>query len=190
MVTSVELNGNTYNDGSTTDRYMGNGGHRTNFMLCLSDFLAEAATLIAATGLSLVGTSTTSLTVGTGTKSFTLAQTNKGFGATQRVRLARTSVPGTYMEGLLTSFVQGTGACVLEADRSAGSGTHTDWTMTCAGDVGDTGPSGLSATDISGATEATTLEVDDEFIIRQASSNALRRITANSLLNFFMAYVR
>ena len=45
---SVILNGVTYTDDSNAVTGLANGGHRTRFVPCLSDFLAEAATQITA----------------------------------------------------------------------------------------------------------------------------------------------
>ena len=44
---SVTLNGVTYTDDSNASTGMANGGHRTRFVPCLSNFLAEAAIQIA-----------------------------------------------------------------------------------------------------------------------------------------------
>lgn len=74
------------------------------------------------------GTSTSSVAVGSGAKSFT-TQTSKSFAAAQDIHVYRTSDPATYMTGTVTSYNSGTGALVINADVSVGSGTFTDWTI-------------------------------------------------------------
>jgi hypothetical protein len=48
----VTVNGNTYNDGSTTGKYMGNGGHRANLIPMLSDSVTDLAAKVAAAELA------------------------------------------------------------------------------------------------------------------------------------------
>ena len=48
----VTVNGNTYNDGSTTGLYMGNGGFRTNLIEMLSDSVTDLAAKVAAAQLA------------------------------------------------------------------------------------------------------------------------------------------
>ena len=97
-----------------------------------SEAAASAATAVNAPGTS--ATSTTSLSVGSGSKSPTLAQTGKDFAIGQPVRIARTSAPATtWMQGVITAFDSGTGAMTVAVGTFAGTGTHTDWTISLTG---------------------------------------------------------
>lgn len=111
---------------------------------------ASAASAVNAPGTS--ATSTTSLAVGSGAKSLTLAQTGKDFAVGQPVRVARTSAPSTtWMQGIITAFNSGTGAMTVDVSTFAGTGTHTDWTISL------TGPDALpaaSAAEVRAGTES------------------------------------
>lgn len=88
---------------------------------------ASAASAIAAPGVQ--ATSTTSVLVGLGSKSLTI-QTGKAYSVGQSVVIADTSAPSTnWMFGQITSYDSGTGALVVYATQSAGSGTLTAWTI-------------------------------------------------------------
>lgn len=94
------------------------------------------------TGAMVSPTSSTTLTVGTGEQILTVEE-NKALGIGQAVRIARTSDPLTWMDGVVTSYV-GTTLKVLVSDTD-GSGTYSDWTVTlsgAAGPQGDEGPQG------------------------------------------------
>lgn len=88
-------------------------------------------------GAGYMATSTTSLAIASsGSKSFA---TQAGLAYTVGARIRATSrAGGDYMEGVVTSY-SGT-TLVATMDRSSGSGTHTDWDINLAGDVGATGP--------------------------------------------------
>lgn len=93
-------------------------------------------------GAMVSPTSSTTLTVGTGEQTLTVEE-NKALGIGQSVRIARTSDPLTWMDGVVTSYV-GTTLKVLVSDTD-GSGTYSDWTVTlsgAAGPRGDQGPQG------------------------------------------------
>ena len=97
-----------------------------------AEALASANSAVNAPGTS--ATSTTSLSVGSGAKSPALAQTGKGFAIGQPVRIARTSAPSTtWMQGIITDFDAGTGEMDVDVSTFAGSGTHTDWTISLTG---------------------------------------------------------
>ncbi len=88
---------------------------------------ASAASAIAAPGVQ--ATSTTSVLVGLGSKSLTI-QTGKAYSVGQSVVIADTSAPSNnWMFGQITSYNSGTGALVVYATQSAGSGTLTAWTI-------------------------------------------------------------
>lgn len=150
-MTTVTLNGHTYSADGSAALDMLNGGHRTNFIPCLSDMLVEvaaAATSASAASTSatnasnyaaaLSGTSSTSTTIGTGSKSFT-ASTGKQWQVGQYVYLARSAAPTTYMAGQVTAYNSGTGALTVDVSATNGSGTYTDWVITIGGAKGTTG---------------------------------------------------
>lgn len=101
-----------------------------------------------ATGPGYLATSVTSNAIASsGSKSFT-TQSGLAYAAGARVRAADTASPSVnYMEGVVTSY-SGT-TLIFTADRSAGTGTLTSWTINIAGDQGATGATG--ATGPSGA---------------------------------------
>jgi hypothetical protein len=84
---------------------------------------------------SMVGTSTTSLSItSAAVRTFTVAA-GLGFGVGTRLRAVSDADPtNDYMEGVVTDYT-GT-ALEVSMDRSQGSGTHADWTITIAGDPG------------------------------------------------------
>ena len=92
---------------------------------------ASAASAVNAPGTS--ATSTTSLAVGSGSKSLTI-QTGKAFAVGQPVRVARTSAPATtWMQCIVGDHDPVTGALDVVVGAFAGSGTHTDWTVSLSG---------------------------------------------------------
>jgi hypothetical protein len=92
-----------------------------------------------AAGPGYLATSTTSLaTAGSASKSFT---TQSGLAYSVGARIRATSVgTGEYMEGLVTSY-SGT-TLVATMDTNSGTGTHADWNINLAGNVGATGAQG------------------------------------------------
>ena len=150
-MTTVTLNGHVYSADGSAARDMLNGGHRANFIPCLSDMLVEvgnaatsasaaSASATAASGYAaaLSGTSATSTTIGTGSKSFT-ASTAKQWQVGQYVYVARSAAPTTYMAGQVTAYNSGTGALTVDVSATNGSGTYTDWVITIGGAKGTTG---------------------------------------------------
>lgn len=97
------------------------------------------------------GTSTTSLTVGTGSKSFTI-QTDRAFFAGQSAVLAYNVTPTTQMTGTITSYDSATGAVVMNATGTSGSGTYADWTLSLSPSSGAT----LGANTFTGAQDWAT----------------------------------
>lgn len=89
-------------------------------------------------GPGYAATSTSSQTIGnSGTKTFTV-QSGLAYTAGARVRAADASNPSTnWMEGVVSSY-SGT-TLVFTADKSAGSGTLTNWTINLAGQPGADG---------------------------------------------------
>lgn len=86
-----------------------------------------------ATGASYAGTSTTSNTIGTGTKTFT-TQAALAYVVGSRVRFASISGPNNWMEGPCTAY-SGT-SISASIDKTGGSGTLTDWSLSLAGQPG------------------------------------------------------
>lgn len=146
-MTQVSANGNTYSDDGTAAKDMRAGGWRTHLLPMLSDVMAETAGVEAAAAeaatyaAGMVGTSTTSTTVGTGSKTFT-TQASKQFQVGGFVLIVRTSSPTTYMHGQVTSY--SSTSLVVDVSSTAGSGTHTDWTILVSGARGATGSTGPS----------------------------------------------
>jgi hypothetical protein len=86
------------------------------------------------------GTSATSETIGGGDKVFT-TQRGLGYVTGSRVRLASLSNPTVnYMEGIVTSYTGTTFAVTV--DLISGTGVHTDWQLSIAGNTGPPGPTG------------------------------------------------
>lgn len=92
-----------------------------------------------ATGPGYTATSTTSLAVGTGSQSFT-TQSGLAYTAGARARASSAANTANYMEGLVTSYA-GT-SLAINVDTVGGSGTHADWNINVAGNVGQTGAQG------------------------------------------------
>ena len=78
---------------------------------------------------AVLSTSTTSNTIGTGSKSFTISAgltlTTSSF-----LRIWSRANPANKFEGVVSSYNSGTGALVLTASFTGGSGTFTDWNVT------------------------------------------------------------
>lgn len=101
----------------------------TQFMADLGTALPDEIDRLNALGFgSYNATSATSLTVGTGSKTLTV-ETGKGYVAGQAVLIAQTSTPTNYMAGQVTSYNSGTGALVVNATASSGSGTAAAWSV-------------------------------------------------------------
>jgi hypothetical protein len=99
-------------------------------------------------GAGYGGTSSTSTALASsGSKSLVLAAGTFAYAAGARVRAAYSSTPSTqYMEGVVTSWTQGSSTLVFTADRMVGSGTYASWVIGLAGDVGATGSTGSTGT--------------------------------------------
>lgn len=78
-------------------------------------------------------TSTTSTLIGTGSKTFTVStpSTSSAFTVGTRVRVAYTTTPSNWMEGVITAF-SGT-SLTVNVDTVGGSGTYAAWTFSVAG---------------------------------------------------------
>ena len=81
-------------------------------------------------------TSTTSTLIGTGSKTFTVSTTatSSAFTVGTRVRVAYTTTPANFMEGVITAF-SGT-SMTVNVDTTGGSGTFALWTISVAGQNG------------------------------------------------------
>lgn len=78
-------------------------------------------------------TSTTSTTIGTGSKTFTVStpSTSSAYIVGTRVRVAYTTTPSNWMEGVITAF--SSTSLTVDVDTVGGSGTHATWTFSVAG---------------------------------------------------------
>ena len=88
---------------------------------------------------SYVGTSASPLAVSAGSKTF-LTQSGLAYTLASRVRLASTANSANYIEGRVTAY-SGTSMTVF-VDVIGGSGTHSDWALSLAGEPGSGGGSG------------------------------------------------
>ena len=87
------------------------------------------------------GTSVTPNTIDTlADKTFQITEFNRSFNTGTRVRVAVTSDPAQWMEGIVKSFVDRT--LVMTPDLVSGTGMHSDWSISVAGQRGTTGPIG------------------------------------------------
>lgn len=93
--------------------------------------LAQAAAQAAAAGPNTVATSATAAAIGLGARTFTVA-TGKSFVPGQFVTVASVANPANYLFGQVTSYTSGTGALVVNATQSNGSGTFSDWSISLA----------------------------------------------------------
>jgi hypothetical protein len=98
------------------------------------------------TALGYGGTSATSLLIGTGTKTFTTQGGLAYDGA--RVRAASAANPNNWMEGVADYFDV---TLTMTSDKIHGSGTHSDWLFSIAGQPG---VDGLGAGDVMGPASA------------------------------------
>jgi hypothetical protein len=78
-------------------------------------------------------TSTTSTLIGTGSKTFTVStpSTSSAFTVGTRVRVAYTTTPSNWMEGVITAF--SSTSLTVNVDTVGGSGTYAAWTFSVAG---------------------------------------------------------
>lgn len=190
--------GSTVSDDANPTTGLANGGHRTRFVPALAQVVAvanggvtqstaqvalattqannaansaSAAATSASTALNAPGTnatSTTSTLIGTGSKSLTV-QTGKLFVVGQPVMIARTSDPGTtWMAGNVTSYNSGTGALVVNAVWTAGSGTFTDWTISLAG------PANPAALNKAGDTATGPIGIPEDALLISTGITAVR----------------
>jgi hypothetical protein len=94
-----------------------------------------------ANGAGYAATSTSSLPVNSGSTTFA-TQTGLAYSAGARARASSAANGANYMEGLVTSY-SGT-SLIINVDTTGGSGTHADWNLNVAGNVGPQGPQGPS----------------------------------------------
>ena len=96
----------------------------------LPTFVTEANATAAAMNLNATtSVSSTSITIGIGAKTLTV-ELAKSYQVGMYVIIARTSVPTTWMHGVVTAYNPGTGVLAVTVDLVNGSGTITDWTIT------------------------------------------------------------
>lgn len=90
-------------------------------------------------GPGYTATSATATVIGTGSKTFA-TQAGLAYTIGARARAASRSIPGNFMEGLVTAY-SGT-SLTINADLSNGSGTLSDWDINLAGQQGQQGATG------------------------------------------------
>jgi hypothetical protein len=119
-------------------------------------------------------TSTTSTTIGTGSKTFTVGipVTSTAFTIGTRVRFAYTTTPSNFMEGIITSF--STTSMVVNVDSTGGSGTYAAWTVSIAGNQGNSGLT-VNTTTVSGGTTGNIL-YDNAGTVGELTPAALTKV--------------
>lgn len=120
-------------------------GAQEAFASAALEALQAAAYAAAIAGAPFTATSQTSLTVGTGLKELTLDQIGKLFSGGQTIVCAETTNAGNQMTGVIESFDLTTGVVNVMFANSAGTGTHTDWTISLGAVGGVTSVAGLTA---------------------------------------------
>lgn len=166
MVNSVTFSttaggdGSTVTDDNNTSTGLGNGGHRTRFVPCLSQTVAVAATAVAAAANAVnapgtQATSATSFTLTLGSKTFTLVESGKTFPLGAAVSIARTSDPTKVCYGNVTSF-SGTTLIVNVTRLDVSGGPYTDWTIALSGAPGANAPVTTAGTQITSNTTLTS----------------------------------
>lgn len=98
---------------------------------------------------TLIGTSTTSLSVGTGSKGFT-SQAGKAWLVGSYLFIVATSDNTKVMQGKVSSYNSSTGSLVVDINLASGSGTYTSW------DIGVANPAigATSGISVAGGTTA------------------------------------
>lgn len=91
--------------------------------------ISDGVNVSWAASSAYTATSTTSLTIGLGAQTLTTTPTGKSFTTGQPVRLTDTANSSNYMTGLITSYVAGTGAMVVNVLAISGSGTISSWAV-------------------------------------------------------------
>jgi len=96
-------------------------------------------------------TSASSLTIGTGTKTFNFSALSNNLGWLPGTRIRASATGGDYMEGEITTVTSS--AVTIDVDYTVGSGSHSSWNLTIAGDVGATGATGAAGADGANGTD-------------------------------------
>ena len=91
-------------------------------------------------GPGYAATSNSLFTIGNGVRAF-VTQSGLAYSTGARVRASSNSNGANYMEGLITAY-SGTGM-IVNVDTTGGSGSHADWNINLAGNVGATGAQGI-----------------------------------------------
>ena len=103
-----------------------------------NDYIAQLNSLWDRATISVIGTSTSSLTVSAGSKVFT-TNTNLQFAVGSQVTITATGDLSKYMSGQVTAYNQTTGAITVNVTSVNGTGTFTSWSITLSGAAGATG---------------------------------------------------
>lgn len=98
------------------------------WIAALADWTTAVNSVGSAFGVSLTGTSTTSLTIGTGAKSLTV-ETGLAYVPGMGISIAATASPSNRMLCTVASYDTGTGALVVNSDTIGGSGTYAAWSV-------------------------------------------------------------
>ena len=128
-----------------------------------------------ANGAGYGGTSASSLTIAASGSINAIITANLAYTAGARVRFTSTG-SGAWMEGVVTSYTQGSGALVFTADKSSGSGSHTDWDVNLAGQPGTNGTDAPQWTITSGDPSG---GADGDFWLDNASGRLYEKVTGS-----------
>lgn len=137
---------------------------------------------------SLVGTSTTSLTIATGSTTFT-TQAGLTLGAGQYVIIPSNANSANYFFGPITSYSDTT--LVVNVTVTSGSGTHADWNILISGPQGPTGgitttgsPASGNLTKFSGSSTITNADLVGDVT---TTGTVTTTIAANAVTNAKLA---
>jgi len=140
MVEKVTLNGNVYSDGvddeGTGVRHLGAGGHRTNFLLMLQDFVGDAAKNLSTSSATSVNLSTLVID---GSVVLTVDE-DVPFAVGGFVTVADQAAPGdNWFFGQVTDYDAGALALTLTPLVKSGTATISAWDVSGSGARGAPG---------------------------------------------------
>lgn len=119
----------------------------------------------------VVGTSISNVAIGIGAKVFNIVETDRGWGVGARLRVSSDASPTTaFMEGVVASYAAN--VLTLTVDIAQGAGSHSDWTINLAGQVGTAAATVRMVT----AAGAVTVANADEVILLNKAAGAATNV--------------
>lgn len=125
------------------------------------------------------GTSATSNTIGTGSKTFA-TQTGRLFNPPSAVLIYSSADPTNYMSGQVTSYSNG--SLTVNVTVDGGSGTHTDWVIVSAGQVGATGATPTGGALLAGPNAFTGANNEAEATLASAATLNIGAASGNYII--------